>query len=168
MLRVTGPVSTIRTDYRALPETPPTTASEHVPRRTVYRWHSLRRRGCIMRAALINNEGHDGCDGAWAVTRRAIARRPPPRTVMVNLADWAFCQHGALLLRGGDFAIFDRSCVRGDGSDSGTVLGAVWGVVYILRSVPTVMYRRQQAKGTEPAVQSLRRLKRTKGYFVKP
>ena len=32
---------------------------------------SLRHRGCIIRAALMNNEGHGRRDGALAMTRRA-------------------------------------------------------------------------------------------------
>ena len=39
---------------------------------------SLRHRGCIIRTALMDNEGHGRRDGALATTRRAIARRCAP------------------------------------------------------------------------------------------
>ena len=60
---------------------------------------------------------------------------------MVNLAVWSFCKNRALPLRGGDFGMPDGACVRLDGSDAATVLRAPRGVVYILRSVPTVTYQ---------------------------
>ena len=74
-------------------------------------------------------------------TRSGLLLRMGPGgygAVVVNLAVWQFCQNRALPLRGGDFGMPDGACVRLDGSDAATVLRAPPGVVYILRSVPTV------------------------------
>lgn len=116
---------------------PSATASERAfaPHRAL-----LRHRGCIMRTALMKTRGHDRWDGALAMTERAFALKQPYSTIVVNLAVWPFCQNRALPLRGGDFGMPDGACVRLDGSDASTVLRAPRGVVYILRSVPTVTY----------------------------